>query len=543
MTELSNKREIKPSDNTVNKKPLDFSNTKIEKCSPTFGNARHLYIPFKVPHGSHLKGLCLRVSRLKGFKKIKRFVLGYWFQGKYRKLTLGIFKPGYGVKEVNDKLYQIVKEHTNEKGLWFKNPNITEREKETKITKSQFVESQKKTIRETIELLCKAGFPRSTRTGSLTARFISQCFRFLAGYNWRARHLKFQDDKEGNGIITFRKNILYSRKNKRTRAVKDFDELFKKFPPGEHVLKKEKHFNPSGDTSLYDDPVYGKMLIENFSTGAITRYISKRKEYGTKKNLLASIKILRSFAKDIGLLGDKPGRDPTLDITLKRPIVMKNKGSIYNDKIFTLEQLADIQSGCLLLAEKFPFQAEMILLLMFTGRRQPELSKIRRKNIRLDERIIEVPAVTHKIRNKDQFITITEPVAMVLDMLDKKKDRVGYEKFKFIPWLFPTVRFDSGETGDPGYLNSESTKLKSISNCWNEIRKIKDIWGSPKMFRKSFSSLAKDTLGNTGKATKLTGHELDSTLDKFYYRTHKEVIMEDADKVAKILTFPKVVND
>ena len=63
------------------------------------------------------------------------------------------------------------------------------------------------------------------------------------------------------------------------------------------------------------------------------------------------------------------------------------------------------------------------------------------------------------------------------------------------------------------------------------------------MFRKTFSSLAKDTLGNTGKATKLTGHEQDSTLDKFYYRTHKEVIIEDADKVAKIFNFPKVVNN
>ena len=178
MTELSNKRETKPSDDTGDKKPLDFSNAKIEKYFPTFGNARNLYIPFKVPHGSHLKGLCLSVSRLKGFKKIKRFVLRYWFQGKYTKLTLGIFKSGYGVKEVNDKLYQIVKEHTNEKGLWIKNHNITEREKETKITKAQFVESLKKTIRETIKLLFKAGYSESTRTGTLTGRFISQCFSF-----------------------------------------------------------------------------------------------------------------------------------------------------------------------------------------------------------------------------------------------------------------------------------------------------------------------------------------------------------------------------
>ena len=105
------------------------------------------------------------------------------------------------------------------------------------------------------------------------------------------------------------------------------------------------------------------------------------------------------------------------------------------------------------------------------------------------------------------------------------------------------VKYGGGSKGAKDKNILLDTKLKSISNCWNEIRKIKDIWGSPKMFRKSFSSLAKDTLGNTGKATKLTGHELDSTLDKFYYRTHKEVIMEDADKVAKILTFPKVVND
>ena len=63
MTELSNKHETKPSDDTGNKKSLSFSNEKIEKYFPTFGNARNLYIPFKVPHGSHLKGLCLRVSR------------------------------------------------------------------------------------------------------------------------------------------------------------------------------------------------------------------------------------------------------------------------------------------------------------------------------------------------------------------------------------------------------------------------------------------------------------------------------------------------
>jgi len=47
------------------------------------------------------------VSKLKGFKTIKRFVLRYWLEGKHKKITLGIFKPGFGIKEINDKLYQI----------------------------------------------------------------------------------------------------------------------------------------------------------------------------------------------------------------------------------------------------------------------------------------------------------------------------------------------------------------------------------------------------------------------------------------------------
>jgi len=112
MTGLSNKREINLSAETGNKKSLKFSNAEIEKFSPTFGNARNLYTPFKVPYGSHLKGLCLRVSKLKGFKKIKSFVLRYWFEGKHKKLTLGIFKPVCVVKEINDTLFRIIKEHT-----------------------------------------------------------------------------------------------------------------------------------------------------------------------------------------------------------------------------------------------------------------------------------------------------------------------------------------------------------------------------------------------------------------------------------------------
>ena len=76
MPKLINKPSTNPSDRTVNKKTLQFSNTAIDKYLPTFGSLRHKSISFKVPLRSHLKGLTLRMSKA---TKKKYFVLRYWF--------------------------------------------------------------------------------------------------------------------------------------------------------------------------------------------------------------------------------------------------------------------------------------------------------------------------------------------------------------------------------------------------------------------------------------------------------------------------------
>ena len=91
---LTNKLETKSS--------VEFSNAKIEKFKPTFGDtkARHLEFAFPVERGTHLKGLCLRVSKA---TRLKYFVLRYWYGKKHKRLVLSIFKSGYGIKEVSDK--------------------------------------------------------------------------------------------------------------------------------------------------------------------------------------------------------------------------------------------------------------------------------------------------------------------------------------------------------------------------------------------------------------------------------------------------------
>ena len=65
---------------------------------------------------------------------------------------------------------------------------------------------------------------------------------------------------------------------------------------------------------------------------------------------------------------------------------------------------------------------------MFCGRRKPELMKVQEKYIDYANRQIHLPAHTHKIRKVDQFITITEPIAMVLENLKRLKMDHRYEK-------------------------------------------------------------------------------------------------------------------
>ena len=528
----------KPDTKTSKDFHVEFSNSSIDKFIPTFGDtkARHLEFAFPMPKGSHLKGLVLRVSKA---TKLKCFVLRYWFNNKLKRLSLGIFKSSYGVKEVNDKLYELVKEHTNDKGIWITDPSIAEKEKQKKITKKQIDDSKKLTVREVIELLCKAGFPQLYNRGGLSKRHISDCFRYLVGYNWRARHLRFTEDNEGNGVITFRINPVFSRFNKRTQVIKTWDKLFKRFPPGDkrYFLKKEKHFNPSGSTSLYDNDEFGKLLMSDFTTGKMKEYINLRPEFGTQRNCLSALKVLWNFASSTGILGEKPGVNPGTHVVLKKPRILKNPSSVYNDKIFTMEDLEKIHNACLALTDKFPYQGELIMLMMSCGRRFQELTKLRKDYVKLNERIIEIPNTISKIR-ENQFLTITEPVAMILERLDKINNRPGYEMFKNVPWLFPAIRYKSATNISPEYINSDRTRLKTITNCWNAIREMTGIFGAPRCFRKTFSSLAKDTLGATGPATKLTGHTQSATLDKHYYKTHKDKVITNADKVAKILTFP-----
>ncbi len=70
---------------------------------------------------------------------------------------------------------------------------------------------------------------------------------------------------------------------------------------------------------------------------------------------------------------------------------------------------------------------------------------------------------------------------------------------------------------------------------WCLIRKKTGMIWTQRTLRKTFSPLAKDTLGATGPATNLTGHTSDRTLDAYYYKTNQQKIINDANTVGSVL--------
>ena len=182
-------------------------------------HSSRLWIPFDVAKKSVLKGtkLCFYKS-----SKNKYFTVQYWFKRKPKMLTIGKFVLGvFGTKQCEEKLFSIVKAHTNDKGLWIKDPSITERDKTRVITDTQFTESKKKTINEVIVACLKADLPKGKRAGRLRAVSAQDLSRYMIGYNWRHKHLVFRDDKDGNGYITFKANW-----HKRTARPQGWEDLF-----------------------------------------------------------------------------------------------------------------------------------------------------------------------------------------------------------------------------------------------------------------------------------------------------------------------------
>ena len=118
------------------------------------------------------------------------------------------------------------------------------------------------------------------------------------------------------------------------------------------------------------------------------------------------------------------------------------------------------------------------------------------------------------------------------------KERPGFEKYKFLKWLFPSVRADKKRLLEPGYQQSDYTRTKDNKTCWNAVKELAKVGGARKVLRKYYNTGAFEEVGD--EATKLTGHDIRATLEKHYFKQQLNKVISNADRVERVLFRKKV---
>ena len=517
---------------------LKFTDFAIDKFTASFlvnGAAKKkIYTAFDVSKHTILKGLTL--CQYKKSQK-KYFVLRYWLNGKAYKTTIGQFiKDKFGTKQCEDKIYDIAKGHQDDKGLWIKNPAQTIVEKETRIAQQIIIESEKFTINQVIERYVKAGFPRK-KGSTKRASSIKRDSLYLFGHNWRRHHLAF-DDVNGKGVVDFKANF-----HKRTVKPTGWADLFAKFPAG-HGIIKNHILNKNDEKSVYDSDL-GKLVIDELTPGIVERYLSaKERSPGKQKAILDALNSVWLYARKKGWLGDNPKLNPCRKgkggIVIEKTSV---KADPYKDLRFSVAEYQKISSDLTSLSPKFPFIAEALLLMMWSGLHETDVLRLQKSDVKKDYILVRKEINKNEVR--DLYVDITPPVQAVLDLLNGHL-KGKYQKYNFIKHLFPTTRINLKRAlEEEQYCEGSSTRLKpgSLRGCFKVVKKLNPgLVGSTKNFRKTHGTITGIVTGRNEKTIAITGHESQETFNIHYDKTPRDEQRKLNFEIAKVFKLPKVNN-
>ena len=474
------------------------------------------------------RGISLRWTP-KTNKKV--FQLIFIYKGKTFTHDCGEYTPGvYTCNSLQEYLVKLNEKHKDTDGTFKTNPNVDV------ITQKQLKKSQLKTIREVIELICRANFPRKNIKGNLSALSIKDHTRFLIGYNDRREHITFIDDDKGWGQIVFKENS----------EIKDWTTLFKTYPKGVGCYDGEK--------SVYDSYL-GDVIIDDLLPGNIEIYLNERnRSYGQKENIRKALACVWIFARKRNLMGPNPPLNPTRKeeggITIEKEEVSQWVGSKYNDLSFDRGQLEQIDNALISLKDKFPFQSECLRLMLHTGMRAEECKKLTRDMITTDDEgdpIIEMKRYIAKGRThqqqKDIIYDITPQINSVLESLKYQLNKDQYKAYQFVPWLFPTTRISLEKLSNPdeypGYAKSHHCRTKTLDDTWSAVKEITHLEGSIKTLRKAFVNLTNKTLGGAHKGKAVSKHKTEFTNSSNYDKASRRETKRMAQKVGQVLLFKK----
>ena len=549
---LDNKHATDPIKQTRNKREImSFRDSAIEKISIknlNFGSKRFRQFKFNVSKGSSLKGLLLRVSK----SGRKDFIMDIWFSGKTNHYTIGQF-PHIKCKDVEKICLDLADTHQDERGLWIKSPVQTKIDEKRLVDKPDTTLTAGKSINEVIEDYCKGGFEKDNRVGSRTSKSCQIWLRYMAGYNNRQLLVEFEDDDNGEAIATFRAN-----KHLRINAPRDWQDLFRKYPPGRGVKKDRQYYNrrkkrtytitASINKAIYDSDL-GKSLIEDLKPGDIEHWLKDVSSGTIKENYLKVFISLWIWARKKGWLGTNPGACP---ISLKTVYIKKElkKSDPYKDVAIEDLNILDIfWESCEELSEDFPWVAELHQFLLTTSIRKTEAMQYKKEYINWEQMTYVVPKGVSKNRKLDKVQPITPELEILFRNILSIGERPGleYYKMKDHPWLFGTTKWSENKYFSKDHKKSHKSHLGSDETFTPRLRALMrykaedpNLLYAPKILRKSYITLSQKVHNGRSDITALTSrHEDLSQIGRSYNKPGIETRRVWASEVSKVFTFVK----
>jgi len=539
--------------------PIRFKDeviNKVRKENYVFGKMPNKFIPFIVSKDSHQKGLKLRIYKgSPGQKDTKKvFYLQFWFGNKSDIHKIGTYSQRFGVRECDQYLIELVKTHTDMKtGYWIKDPNETAKNEKRLVDKPDTTLTAGKSINEVIEDYCKGGFEKDNRVGSRTSKSCQIWLRYMAGYNNRQLLVEFEDDDNGEAIATFKAN-----KHLRINAPRDWQDLFRKYPPGRGVKKDRHYYNrrkkqtytitASTNKAIYDTDL-GKSLIEDLKPGDIEHWLRDISSSTIKENYLKVFISLWIWARKKGWLGTNPGACP---ISLKTVYIKKElkKSDPYKDVAIEDLKILDIfWESCEELSEEFPWVAELHQFLLTTSIRKTEAMKYKKEYIDWEKMTYVVPKGISKNRKLNNVQPITPEIEILFRNILSIGERPGleYYKMKDHPWLFGTTKWGASKYFSKDHKKSHKSRLGSDETFTPRLRELMrhkaddpNLLYAPKILRKSYITLSQKVHGGRSDITALTSrHEDLNQIGRSYNKPGIETRRAWASETSKVFTFIK----
>ena len=475
-----------------------------------------------------------------------------WFSGKTNHYTIGQF-PNIKCKDVEKICLDLANTHQDERGLWIKSPIKTRVDEKRLVEKPDTTLTAGKSLNDVIEDYCKGGFEKDNRVGSRTSKSCQIWLRYMAGYNNRQLLVEFEDNDNGEAVPTFKAN-----KHLRINAPRDWQDLFRKYPPGRGVKKDRHYYNrrkkhtytitASKNKSIYDSDL-GKSLIEDLKPGDVEHWLKDISSSTIKENYLKVFISLWIWARKKGWLGTNPGLCP---ISLKTVYIKKElkKSDPYKDVAIEDLKILDIfWESCEELSEEFPWKAELHQFLLTTSIRKTEAMKYKKEYIDWEQMTYVVPKGISKNRKLNKVQPITPELEILFRNILSIGERpgLGFYKMKDHPWLFGTTKWSENKYFSKEFKQSHKSHLGSDETFTPRLRALMrykaedpNLLYAPKILRKSYITLSQKVHKGRSDITALTSrHEDLSQIGRSYNKPGIETRRAWASETSKVFTFIK----